>query len=130
MLSTTPVIEIHDSLDAPAGTVHVPIAVPASWPSTVIPKAIKFLLPHVQAGAIIGKSGAGIQAIQACDGVWLKLGGPADHFPGTNERVLFLSGSNAGFVSAVDMILRRLHAVRLCFRFKFHTKISIADVLS
>lgn len=130
MLSTTPLIEIHDSLDVPVTPALIPTAaVPASLPSTVIPKAIKFLLPHAQAGAIIGKSGSGIHAIQSCDGIWLKLGGPADYFPGTNERVLFLAGSNAGFVAAVDMILRRLHAVRSHFHMIILVEILVACVL-
>jgi hypothetical protein len=91
-----------------------PAAAPAvsAQDSRVMPVAVKLLLTRGQAGAIIGKSGAGIHAIQACDGVWLKLGGPTDFFPGTTARVLFLAGSNAGFPAALSMILHRLHSVR------------------
>lgn len=65
-----------------------------------------------RAGAIIGKSGAQITALQEAFGVYIKLGGPDDLFPGSFHRAAVLRGDVAALRAALVAIVDVLWKVR------------------
>eukprot|EP00042_Codosiga_hollandica_P022949 m.87802 g.87802 ORF g.87802 m.87802 type:complete len:305 (+) comp50994_c0_seq1:98-1012(+) len=74
-------------------------------------RALKVLIPNYAAGAIIGKSGATISQLQADTGAHMKLSQNREFFPGTNERVMVLTGELSAVYAAVDSLIQRVNAV-------------------
>lgn len=70
--------------------------------------ALKVLIPNYAAGAIIGKSGATITQLQADTGAQMKLSQNKEFFPGTNERVIVLTGSVDSIHAAVESLIQRV----------------------
>lgn len=73
----------------------------------------KLLVSNEQAGAIIGKSGAQITALQEGYGVYIKLGGPEDLFPGTFFRAAVVRGDVKAVRAALASVVDVLWKVRL-----------------
>ena len=62
--------------------------------------AIKVLIPHRQAGCIIGKSGSTINAIQSESRARVQISKNREMYPGTQERVILISSP-----SSVDIVV-------------------------
>lgn len=70
--------------------------------------SLKMLLSNSSAGSIIGKGGEVINNLQAQSGVRIKLSQNREFFPGTNDRVLMLTGETGGILIAQSLILAKL----------------------
>ena len=74
--------------------------------------AIKLLVPNYAAGAIIGRQGSTISAIQAESGTRIKLSQNRDFFPGTGDRVAFIVGTPDALQTAINALIDRIMTAR------------------
>ena len=74
--------------------------------------AIKLLVPNYAAGAIIGRQGSTISAIQAESGTRIKLSQNRDFFPGTGDRVAFIVGTPEALQTAINALIDRIMTAR------------------
>ena len=70
--------------------------------------AIKLLVANKDAGTVIGRSGATIQAIQAKTGCRVRVSNNNDFFPGTDQRVVLVTGPADSVSAGVIMIMSEL----------------------
>mmetsp|Transcript_21593 Transcript_21593/g.30011 ORF Transcript_21593/g.30011 Transcript_21593/m.30011 type:complete len:389 (-) Transcript_21593:200-1366(-) len=70
----------------------------------------KFLLSNACAGSVIGKGGVTISEFQAQSGARIQLSRNREYFPGTQERILLLTGSVNAILTALHLILSKLLA--------------------
>lgn len=70
--------------------------------------AAKFLLSNGSAGSVIGKGGSTITEFQAQSGARIQLSLNREFFPGTNERILLLTGTVNAIITALHLILSKL----------------------
>ena len=85
-------------------------------PSTIIggPRvALKFLASNNLAGALIGKKGASMRALQTETGARIKVSHTTEHFPGTQERVVLITGAESAVVHATGILVEKSCEVRL-----------------
>lgn len=75
------------------------------------PCYLKMLVNNMVAGSIIGKNGAVIASIENNSGAVLKLSSPNVHFPGTQERIVAMSGSQEQLNNAILIILEKIREV-------------------
>ncbi|XP_055322517.1 RNA-binding protein Pasilla isoform X1 [Sitodiplosis mosellana] len=68
----------------------------------------KTLVPAVAAGAIIGKGGETIAAIQKETGARVKMSKSHDFYPGTQERVCLITGSIESIMTVLDFIMDKI----------------------
>lgn len=68
----------------------------------------KFLLSNAAAGSVIGKGGVTISEFQAQSGARIQLSRNRAYFPGTTERILLVTGSVNGILTALHLILSKL----------------------
>ena len=68
----------------------------------------KFLLPNAAAGCIIGKNGESITKIQAESEARLQLSRANEFFPGTNDRVLLISGTLKVVIAGLHFVLGKI----------------------
>ena len=86
-------------------------AAPAAEPegsTAQIKVPAKFLLPNAAAGCIIGKNGESITRIQAESEARLQLSRANEFFPGTNDRVLLISGTLKVVIAGLHFVLGKI----------------------
>jgi len=71
---------------------------------------LKFLISPSAAGSVIGKGGATINEFQAQTGARIQLSRNREVFPGTNDRVVMLSGDLSAILQVLHMIMTKLVA--------------------
>jgi hypothetical protein len=72
---------------------------------------MKLLVPDRLAGAIIGKGGSGIVELETQTGCSLRLSASGVYFPGTSERVMFVSAQDAAaFETVIPVLVERLNS--------------------
>ncbi|KAL8450234.1 hypothetical protein Emed_002630 [Eimeria media] len=76
------------------------------------PCYLKVLVNNLVAGAIIGKSGAVIAQIEQQTGCALKLSPANMYYPGTEERILIMSGEQEALNNAVLVVLDKIHEMQ------------------
>lgn len=69
---------------------------------------VRFLLSNAEAGSVIGKGGSTINDIQSQSGARIQLSRNYEYFPGTNDRVVMVSGRVDDILKAVDLIMSKL----------------------
>ncbi|KAF8821464.1 hypothetical protein IE077_001997 [Cardiosporidium cionae] len=69
---------------------------------------VKLLVSHLVAGGIIGRNGQEITSLQQLHRVHIKLSASREFFPGTQDRVVLLSGSRSSVLSALKYIITRV----------------------
>eukprot|EP00210_Caulerpa_lentillifera_P006061 g5792.t1 len=74
--------------------------------------AVKFLLSNIAAGVIIGKGGTNITDLQQESNARIQLSRNNEFYPGTNERVMLISGTVKSVLTALFLILKKLAAAR------------------
>ena len=73
----------------------------------------KLLVSNSAAGAVIGRAGGAIGALQAASGARLQLSRAREYFPGTQDRVLLIAGSMESVLTALHLVLQKLAAERV-----------------
>ncbi|XP_026192407.1 protein BTR1 [Cyclospora cayetanensis] len=73
------------------------------------PCYLKLLVSNIVAGAVIGKSGSVIAQIEQQTGCALKLSPANMYYPGTEERILIMSGEQEALNDAVIVVLEKIH---------------------
>ncbi|XP_022665663.1 RNA-binding protein Nova-2-like [Varroa jacobsoni] len=68
----------------------------------------KILVPSVAAGAIIGKGGETIAALQKECGARVKMSKSNDFYPGTSERVCLITGSVEGIMRIHNFVMDKI----------------------
>ncbi|OQR76211.1 RNA-binding protein-like, partial [Tropilaelaps mercedesae] len=68
----------------------------------------KILVPAVAAGAIIGKGGETIAALQKECGARVKISKSNDFYPGTSERVCLITGSVEGIMRIHNFVMDKI----------------------
>ncbi|KAL8440723.1 hypothetical protein Emag_007790 [Eimeria magna] len=76
------------------------------------PCYLKVLVNNLVAGAIIGKSGAVISQIEQQTGCALKLSPANMYYPGTEERILIMSGEQEALNNAILVVLDKVHEMQ------------------
>ncbi|KAL4458465.1 hypothetical protein ABPG75_013330 [Micractinium tetrahymenae] len=74
---------------------------------------VKFLVPNVAAGSIIGKGGANITEIQTQSNARMQLSRASEFYPGSPEgqdRILLVSGTVNQLLTALHLVLSKLKA--------------------
>ena len=97
---------VNDS--APAGAA-LP-SEPPDGPTTNSQLFVRFLLSGSHAGSIIGKGGATITEFEAQSGARIQLSRPKETFPGTDARLLLVSGTINALLTALHLVLSKLAA--------------------
>lgn len=72
---------------------------------------VKFLIPNVAAGSIIGRGGAHISEIQTQSGARMQLSKSGEFYPGSMEgqdRILLVSGTVDQLLTALHLVLSKL----------------------
>jgi len=71
---------------------------------------VKFLISPSAAGSLIGKGGAAINEFQALTGTRVQLSRSREVFPGTNDRVVSVSGDLRSILQVLHLILSKFVA--------------------
>ncbi|KAL4422156.1 hypothetical protein ABPG77_006845 [Micractinium sp. CCAP 211/92] len=74
---------------------------------------VKFLVPNVAAGSIIGKGGANITEVQTQSNARMQLSRASEFYPGSPEgqdRILLVSGTVNQLLTALHLVLSKLKA--------------------
>ncbi|CAG9466744.1 unnamed protein product [Pedinophyceae sp. YPF-701] len=71
---------------------------------------VRLLLSNRAAGTIIGKGGGKISEVQALSATNIQLSRASEFFPGTNERIVNVSGTVNGILTALHLTVTRLKA--------------------
>lgn len=71
---------------------------------------IRFLISNAAAGSVIGKGGATINEFQAQSGARIQLSRNHEYFPGTNDRVIALTGTTDEILEAFNLILTKIYS--------------------
>ena len=69
---------------------------------------LKVLIPNPMAGLLIGKQGATINSMTETSGAKIRLSANNVFYPGTNERLVLLSGTRDSIVSALEQITAKV----------------------
>ena len=80
-------------------------------PRVTGPAFCKMLMPNHLAGAIIGKNGKTIADIESRTNCELQVSGAKDFFPGTNDRIVIMSGEWKGVEECIRLVLGKLYGV-------------------
>ena len=75
--------------------------------------ALKFLVSNNLAGALIGKGGSSVSALQNETGARIKIALSSDLFPGTQERVVLITGAESAVIYASSLIVERAFEVEI-----------------
>lgn len=70
--------------------------------------AVKFLTSNIAAGVIIGRCGSNITELQQHSGARIQLSRNNEFYPGSNERVMLISGTVKSVLTALYLILAKL----------------------
>uniref|UniRef100_A0A453MYE0 K Homology domain-containing protein n=1 Tax=Aegilops tauschii subsp. strangulata TaxID=200361 RepID=A0A453MYE0_AEGTS len=68
----------------------------------------RILVSDADAGCIIGKAGYDIHAMEARSGAHIKLSGRGRPLPGTDRRVVLVSGLFRTVMDAAELVLEKL----------------------
>lgn len=68
----------------------------------------KVLCPTTIAGILIGKSGITINTMNATCGAKIKLSGNNEFYPGSQDRIVILTGNMAGISNAIKEVVTRI----------------------
>ncbi|KAH7445524.1 hypothetical protein KP509_01G013200 [Ceratopteris richardii] len=71
---------------------------------------IRFLISNAAAGSVIGKGGSTISEFQTQTGARIQLSRNHEYFPGTNDRVIALTGSVDEILRAFNCIFTKLYS--------------------
>ena len=71
---------------------------------------LKFLISPSAAGSVIGKGGATINEFQALTGARVQLSRNREVFPGTNDRVVSVSGDLRAILQVLHLIMSKFVA--------------------
>ena len=63
---------------------------------------------NTAAGCIIGKGGSTINDFQSQSGARIQLSRSHEFFPGTNDRIIMVSGQFEHVIRAMDLVLEKL----------------------
>ncbi|KAL6911278.1 hypothetical protein ACP4OV_000083 [Aristida adscensionis] len=74
------------------------------------PTHLRFLVSNTAAGCIIGKGGSTINEFQSQSGARIQLSRSHEFFPGTNDRIIMVSGLFDEVINAMELILEKLLA--------------------
>ncbi|CAN6238997.1 unnamed protein product [Urochloa humidicola] len=74
------------------------------------PTHLRFLVSNTAAGCIIGKGGSTINDFQSQSGARIQLSRSHEFFPGTNDRIIMVSGLFDEVMKAMELILEKLLA--------------------
>lgn len=78
----------------------------SSAPRVVGPKvALKFLVSNNLAGALIGRGGSGMTVLQTETGAKIKVSQNTDVYPGTQDRVVLVTGAESTVIFASSLIV-------------------------
>ncbi|XP_076899505.1 protein BTR1-like [Bidens hawaiensis] len=69
---------------------------------------LRFLASNAEAGSIIGKGGSTISDFQSRSNARIQLSRNYEHFPGTSDRIIMVSGTFDEVLDAVELILTKL----------------------
>lgn len=72
------------------------------------PTHLRFLVSNTAAGCIIGKGGSTINDFQSQSGARIQLSRSHEFFPGTNDRIIMVSGMFDEVMKAMELILEKL----------------------
>eukprot|EP00916_Digyalum_oweni_P025336 GHVL01041741.1.p1 GENE.GHVL01041741.1~~GHVL01041741.1.p1 ORF type:complete len:352 (-),score=79.61 GHVL01041741.1:1245-2300(-) len=72
------------------------------------PCYLKFLVNNIAAGSIIGKSGSEIAAIEQQTEACMKLSPAGKYYPGTQERIVVVGGSQESLAAALRIIMNKV----------------------
>ncbi|KAK3159509.1 hypothetical protein QOZ80_2AG0150970 [Eleusine coracana subsp. coracana] len=75
---------------------------------SVKPTHLRFLVSNTAAGCIIGKGGSTINDFQSQSGARIQLSRSHEFFPGTNDRIIMVSGLFDEVIKAMELILEKL----------------------
>lgn len=67
-------------------------------------------MSNASAGCIIGKGGSTINDFQSQSGARIQLSRSHEFFPGTNDRIIMVSGLFGEVMKAMELILEKLLA--------------------
>ena len=76
---------------------------------------LKILVSNNVAGSLIGKAGSSINDIQTETGARIKLSQSHEFFPGTQYRVVLITGSRSAVLHASTIVWDKIAHVRLLF---------------
>lgn len=65
---------------------------------------VKWLIPDQLCGVLIGKGGDGIKSINSASGAWVKIAHVEEASPGSEERLVYIRGTNAQVKVALKMV--------------------------
>lgn len=74
------------------------------------PTHLRFLVSNTAAGCIIGKGGSTINDFQSQSGARIQLSRSHEFFPGTNDRIIMVSGLFDEVIKAMELVLEKLLA--------------------
>jgi RNA-binding protein Nova len=80
----------------------------SSADDSVKPTHLRFLVSNTAAGCIIGKGGSTINEFQSQSGARIQLSRSHEFFPGTNDRIIMVSGLFDEVIKAMELILEKL----------------------
>jgi hypothetical protein len=69
---------------------------------------LKALVPNTMAGVLIGKQGSTVKFMSETSGAKIRVSGNEVFWPGTNERLVLLSGTRDAIVNAVEQITAKV----------------------
>lgn len=70
---------------------------------------LKLLVPNYAAGALLGKGGAMLTELKNSYGANIRLSGGNDYYPGTEERIVVITGEIDHVVDVNNLIMDKLH---------------------
>jgi len=70
---------------------------------------VQLLVANKDAGTVIGRSGGTIQKIQSETGCRVRVSNNGDFYPGTNDRVVLVTGSTEAVSQGVGLVLSELY---------------------
>ncbi|KAF8819627.1 putative Rna-binding protein Nova-1 [Cardiosporidium cionae] len=72
------------------------------------PCYLRLLISNVVAGSVIGKTGHTLESLQAQSGGSIKVFTNVVHFPGTQERIVVIAGTQEQMVLALNLIIDKI----------------------
>jgi hypothetical protein len=70
---------------------------------------VQLLVANKDAGTVIGRSGATIQTIQQKTGCRVRVSNNGDYYPGTNDRVVLVTGTTEAVAQGVGLVVSELY---------------------
>jgi len=73
-----------------------------TWP------LLKLMVPNYVAGALIGKGGAVLKEMKETYGAFVRLSGGREYYPGTEERIVVITGQASQIIDVNNLIMEKL----------------------